>query len=150
MYAVTKGDITIREMKVEDVVSLVRNCQIPTHVTQITIQELKDQIRKKTEESDLLFVIIYKNKMVGKIDIIYNDDYLEPEYKGRGFKTSGNMIIEIPPYDVCMEIADKVADIFVEYCKETAFVDVLGIPKTNKSEEMYWEPLTILEPRKTA
>ena len=71
MYSITKGDITIREMKTSDVMPLVRLADIPQDRALLVINGLKKQIREKNEMSDLLFVILYKNKAVGKIDIAY-------------------------------------------------------------------------------
>lgn len=143
MYAVTKDDITIREMRVEDVKKLAKNAQLSSNMEKFIIDKLKGDIRKKNEESDLLFVIIYKNKIVGKIDVIYTEQYFSTEYKGRGIKSDGNMIIEIPVYNACMEIADKVARMFIEYCQEEKFLDVLGIPRVSRFGSMYWEPMQI-------
>lgn len=148
MYAVSKNEITIREMKEEDIMPLIRISQLSNEMASYVSRELKQQIQEKTEESDMLFVILYKGKVVGKIDIIYTDAYIkDPKYKG--IKVDGNMMIEIPPYDVCQKIADDVSDMFIEYCKKEGFVDVLGLPKVSPLGNIYWEPIEII-PSKTA
>ncbi len=148
MYAVTKDDITIREMRVADVQPLVCAAQLSKEMAEFVARELKRQIREKNEESDLLFVVLYKGKAVGKIDIIFTDEYTKnPLYKG--MKTDGNMKIEISPLELCRKIADDVEEIFIQYCQEIGLVDVLGLPKVALTGLLYWKPLVIL-PKKSA
>ena len=143
MYSITKGDITIREMKLSDVMPLVREAKLPHNKTNPIMKGLKKQIREKNEMSDLLFVILYKNKIVGKIDIEYTDKYCkDPKYKG--IKTDGDMTIQIPSIGVCDKIAHDVTKLFIEFCKEEGFVDVLGIPKLGPNGWLIWKPITIL------
>lgn len=143
MYSITKGDITIREMKTSDVMPLVRLADIPQDRALLVINGLKKQIREKNEMSDLLFVILYKNKAVGKIDIAYTDRYCkEPKYKG--IKTDGDMTIQIPSVDISNKIASNATKMFIELCKEEGFVDVLGIPKEGPNGLLIWKPMRIL------
>ncbi len=143
MYSITKGDITIREMRQSDVMPLVRVANIPRDKALPIIEGLKSQIREKNEMSDLLFAILYKNKIVGKIDVEYTDKYNKnPRYKG--IKTDGDLSVEIPSYNICQIIADDVANMFIELCKQEGFIDVLGIPKVRPNGWFAWEPMTIL------
>lgn len=151
MYSVVEGKLIIREMQTSDVVPLVRKSSLLFGQQKNTaIKGLRKQISEKNEESDLLFAVLYDGKIVGKIDVIFTDQYIKnPRYKG--MKTDGNMEIQIVPVKDREKIEKRAKDIFIRFCKEQGLVDVLGIPNgVDENGLNVWKPMVILRSKKTA
>lgn len=142
MYAVTKGDITIRQMRGKDIISLIKTAQLSKEAEELAIRELKKEICERKEGSNLIFTILYHQKVVGKIDLLFTDEYGGPRF--RGIKTGGNLIIEIPNAKISSEIIGDVLEMFIAYCKEIALVDTLGIPRRECFGMLMWNPIEIM------
>ena len=140
MLQIQRDDITIREMKPEDVVGYVKSVKQPEQIARMQIATLKKFLKERDETDDFFFVILYKGARVGAVRIEYTGEYT-PDPENTGFETDGKMHIMIPSYQKAQKIVSNVFLLMVDLWKETGFVDVLAVPR-RKAGETYWQPLS--------